>query len=119
MAESNVDMNTQLFVGLISSLSSQAYMQMGKLKNPVTDKIERDLQGASLSIDIISMLKEKSAGNLSDEEQHYIDHTLKELRLNFVAEKDKPEPAQDQESPASDGGEDKAGVDKADEKPSS
>lgn len=91
MAESKVDMHTQLFVGLISSLSSQAYMQMGKLKNPITDKIERDLQGASLSIDIISMLKEKSQGNLSDEEQHFIDHTLKELRLNFVAEKDKLE----------------------------
>ncbi len=95
MTESNVDMNTQLFVGLISSLSSQAYMQMGKLKNPMTDKIERDLQGASLSIDIISMLKEKSSGNLSKEEEHFIDHTLQELRLNYVSEKDKPEPAEE------------------------
>ncbi len=104
MAESKVDMHTQLFVGLISSLSSQAYMQMGKLKNPITDKIERDLQGASLSIDIIAMLKEKSKGNLSDEEQHFIDHTLKELRLNFVAEKDKPESSdQNRESPETEG----------------
>ena len=92
MTEQQLDKNSQLFVGLISSLTSQAYIQLGKLKNPMTDKIERDLDGASLSIDIIAMLKEKSDGNLSPDESTFLERTLHELRLNYVSEKEKPEP---------------------------
>lgn len=95
MTEQHLDKNSQLLVGLISSLTSQAYIQLGKLKNPMTDKIERDLDGASLSIDIISMLKAKTEGNLSDDEAHFVEHTLNELRMNYVGEKNKPEPEPD------------------------
>ena len=96
MSEQQIDKNSQLFFGLISSLSSQAYMQLGKLKNPMTDKIERDLEGASLSIDMIAMLKEKSEGNLSPDESTFVERTLHELRMNFVSEQEKPEPETEQ-----------------------
>lgn len=62
---------------------------MGKLKNPATDKIERDLDQAKQSIDILEMLKVKTQGNLSPELSTMLDKFLTDLRLNFVDEKNK------------------------------
>ena len=70
-------------------------MQMGKIKNPMTDKIERDLDGASMSIDMITMMKAKTEGNLSDEENNFVEQTLRDLQMNFVSEKNKPEPKEE------------------------
>tara|TARA_B100000214_G_C23891762_1_gene592134 strand:+ start:655 stop:969 length:315 start_codon:yes stop_codon:yes gene_type:complete len=80
--------NTQLFMGLCSSLVTQAWMQLGKIKNPMTDKIDIDLEAASLTIDMIAMLKDKTKGNISDEETKIIDQSINELRMNFIASKD-------------------------------
>ena len=60
--------NNELFITLISSLSSQAWIQLGKMKNPVTDKIEKNLEAASMSIDMLSMLHEKTKNNLEEYE---------------------------------------------------
>tara|TARA_B110000116_G_C16381871_1_gene378947 strand:- start:75 stop:383 length:309 start_codon:yes stop_codon:yes gene_type:complete len=80
--------NTQLFMGLCSSLVTQAWMQLGKIKNPMTDKVETDLNAASLTIDMLGMLKDKTKGNISDEESKIIDQSINELRMNFIASKD-------------------------------
>ena len=60
----------QLFITLISSLSSQAWIQMGKIKNPVTDKLEKNLDAASMSIDMLSMIQEKTKNNLDEYESN-------------------------------------------------
>ena len=57
--------NMQLFMGLCTSLITQAWMQLGKIKNPVTDKAEINLDAASLTIDMLSMLKEKTKGKIN------------------------------------------------------
>lgn len=62
---------------------------MGKLKNPATDRIERDLDQAKQSIDILEMLKVKTQGNLSADMSAMLDKFLTDLRLNFVDEKNK------------------------------
>ena len=80
--------NTQLFMGLCSSLVTQAWMQLGKIKNPMTDKIEIDLDAASLTIDMLSMLKDKTEGNISDDESKIIDQSINELRINYISSKD-------------------------------
>ena len=80
---------TMLFAQLISSLHGAAMMQMGKMKNPQTGNMERNLEQAELTIDMIDMLKEKSKGNLSAEEQRFIDTVLNEVKINFVDEKNK------------------------------
>ena len=90
----NNEKNTHLFAGLVSSIASQAWMQLGKIKNPMTDKIERDLAGASMSIDMLDMLKHISNGNLNEQEVKFIDQSLHDLRMNYVVEsnkKDEPE----------------------------
>ena len=65
--------NTQLFMGLCTSLVTQTWMQLGKIKNPMTDKIEINLDAASLTIDMLWMLKEKTKGNVGDDETKILD----------------------------------------------
>ena len=81
------------FYQLILSLHGGAMQQMGKVASPVSGKIERDLAQAQATIDLLDMLKHKTKGNLSSEEQKLVDHVLYELRLNYVDEvkKDKAE----------------------------
>jgi hypothetical protein len=76
----------ELFLGLVHSFQSAAMQQMGKVPNPFTDKIERDMMQARLSIDMLEMLEERTAGNLTGEEARFLKHVLTELRLNYVAE---------------------------------
>ena len=83
------DRNSQLFFSLVAMFQTAAMQQMGKLINPVTGKIERDLEQARFSIDILGMLQEKTKGNLTDEERRFLDHVLFELRLNYVDELEK------------------------------
>lgn len=84
------DKNTELFISLISSFQMQAMMHLGKLKNPVSEKVERDLDAAQMMIDMIDMIKEKTKGNISDDETKFIDQIIAMLKLNFVEEKNKP-----------------------------
>ncbi|HTX99407.1 MAG TPA: DUF1844 domain-containing protein [Bacteroidota bacterium] len=82
-----------LFMQLVFSLHSATMQQLGKVKNPLSDKIERDLQGAQASIDMLDMIREKTKGNLTDDEERFLSQILHELRLNYVDEAGKPEPS--------------------------
>ena len=83
--------NMQLFMGLCTSLVTQAWMQLGKIKNPMTDKIEADINAASLTIDMLGMLKNKTQGNISDEEAKILDQSISELKMNYIMSKEKAE----------------------------
>ncbi len=87
--EHRVFLREAQFLQLVSMFQVAALQQMGKLANPVTNQIERDLQQAKASIDIVEMLQEKTKGNLSDRETEYVDKVLFELRMNYVDEADK------------------------------
>lgn len=84
----NEDQQQQLlFVMLIQQHQQIAMMGMGKIKNPATDKIERDLKSAKYAIDTLRMLERFTKGNLPDELQQYLNQTLTNLRLNYADEK--------------------------------
>ena len=83
-----------LFLGLIHSFQAAAMQQMGKIMNPYTQKVERDLTQARLSIDMLEMLQERTSGNLTGEESRFLTHVLTELRLNYVAEVDEDKKAE-------------------------
>ena len=87
----NTDKFDPLFINLVLTLHNAAMLQMGKLKNPASDKIERDMSQAETSIDMLDMLKKKSEGNLTDEENSILSRTLNELKMNFMDEKAKDE----------------------------
>lgn len=75
-----------LFMMLIQQHEQIAMMGMGKLKNPATDKIEKDLSSAKYAIDTLRMLQQYTEGNLSDELKSFLTQTLSTLQLNYVDE---------------------------------
>jgi hypothetical protein len=83
---SEEELTKRQFIGFISLMANSAMQQLGKLANPFTGKTERHLEGAKATIDMITMLKAKTKGNLSPEEQQVIDTNLANLQLNYVDE---------------------------------
>jgi hypothetical protein len=83
-----------LFIQLISSLQAGALQQMGKVKNPATDTIERNLEQAEFTIDMLDMLREKTHGNNTPEEERFLTTLVAELKLNYVDEKAKDQKSQ-------------------------
>jgi hypothetical protein len=81
-----VEKNEMMFIQLVSMFQAAALQQMGKMKNPVTDKIERNMEQAQLSIDLIDMLKGKTKGNRSSDEEKFLSSVLQDLKLNYVDE---------------------------------
>jgi hypothetical protein len=81
--------NDELFIQLILIFHQNAMMAMGKLKNPMTDKVEKDLTQAKQSIDMLEMIREKTANNLTNELSRALDQALTDLRLNYVDESNK------------------------------
>lgn len=71
------------FSSFILSLANTALFQLGLIKGPETG-IEKDLQGARQTIDIIALLEEKTRGNLTDQEQKIVSEALYQLRMAFV-----------------------------------
>jgi hypothetical protein len=74
---------------LVYSFQVQGMMGMGKIKNPVTDKTEVDLDASRMAIDMLDMLSEISKGNISDDENKFLQDTLRDLKLNFIEEQNK------------------------------
>ncbi len=72
------------FSTLVMSFATTAMMSLGKIPDPQTGKTMKDLALAKQNIDIISILEEKTKGNLSQEEQSLVKNVLYELRLAFV-----------------------------------
>jgi hypothetical protein len=85
------DQETSLFLSLVLSLEMAAMQQMGKLLNPLTGKMERDLNQARSTIDLLNALKVRTQGNLSPDEERVFAQVLTELQLNFVDESEKGE----------------------------
>lgn len=72
------------FKSLMGVLASQAIMSLGALGDPKTGRVVIDLEGARFSIELLSVLEEKTKGNLTDEEAKEIAQVLAELRNRFV-----------------------------------
>ena len=72
------------FNSLIFSLSSSALLHLGEIADPQTGAKNKDLGLAKHTIDTIAMLKEKTAGNLDEEEAKFIEAILTDLRWRYV-----------------------------------
>jgi len=72
------------FSTFVLSLSSSVLMNLGLVENPVTGKTEKEPHVARQTIDLLALLKDKTTGNLSEEEGKLLDNVLHELRLWYV-----------------------------------
>ncbi len=72
------------FSTFILSLSTSALVHLGELPDPVTNQKGSNLQLAQQTIGVIELLKEKTRGNLTEEEAKLIDTVLYDLRVKYV-----------------------------------
>ena len=73
------------FPSYLLSYYTQGLVLLGEVPNPYTNKKEEDVEAARHTIDILSMLEQKTKGNLSTEEQQLLETVLYELRMKFMA----------------------------------
>ena len=74
------------FSTFVLSLASSAMLHLGKVPDPSGQTVPPTLALAKQSIDMLSMLKEKTVGNLTDEERQLLDRVLHDVRLAYVEE---------------------------------
>jgi hypothetical protein len=75
------------FPTFILSLNASALMHLGAIEDPETGRPSKNLPMAKQTIDILSMLEEKTRGNLSKEEENMLKNILYDLRIAYVREK--------------------------------
>ena len=75
------------FATFVASLNASALLQLGAIEDPTTGTKNKNLPMAKQTIDILSMMQEKTAGNLSQEEENLLKNILYDLRLMYVKEK--------------------------------
>lgn len=73
------------FSAFVLSLATTAMSHLGEVPDPATGKNQVNLEEAKQIIDILCMLKDKTKGNLSEEESRMIEHFLYELRMNYLS----------------------------------
>jgi len=74
-----VDFSTFIF-----SLFSSALIQLGDMADPLTGAMDPNLTAAKQTIDIIDIIREKTAGNLSDEESKLLENASAELKWKYL-----------------------------------
>ena len=75
------------FATFVVSLNASALLHLGAIEDPNTGQTEKDLPMAKQTIDILSMLEEKTAGNLTKDEENLLKNILYDLRIIYVKEK--------------------------------
>lgn len=80
----------ELFIKLLLMLRAGALSQLGIIENPATKQKEIKFDIARETIDMLDVIAEKMAGNLSDMENEMLNNLITELHLTYVkVEKDK------------------------------
>ncbi len=72
------------FSSFLLSMHAQTLINLGEVENPLTSNKSIDLESAKQGIDIISMLKEKTKGNLSETESALLENILYDLRVKYI-----------------------------------
>ena len=101
MKNSETEKDHLLFSQLVITFYNSAWQGLGKVMNPATNQVERNLEIARNSIDILDMPKRRTAGNLQPDEESLIDQALYQLKMNYVEEleaekKDQTEPSSEE-----------------------
>ncbi|MFH0877502.1 MAG: DUF1844 domain-containing protein [Candidatus Omnitrophota bacterium] len=73
------------FKFFLTTLGMQAWISLGVLPNPMTQKPEENLNQAKFIIDTLDILKTKTTGNLDKEEAELLEQLLYELRMAYVS----------------------------------
>jgi len=73
------------FSTFIMSLTSSAFYHLGDMPDPSTGKKEVNLPAVQQTIDMLTMLREKTKGNLKEDEKKLLEQLIYELQVKYVA----------------------------------
>lgn len=71
---------------LVMQTQQIAMMTMGKIKNPVSDAFDKNLEYSKLSIDAIVALSQDTKSNFSLYEEKYLTETVTQLKIFYTKE---------------------------------
>jgi len=74
------------FEFLAHTLFTQALMALGRIPNPITKQAHRNLPTARHFIDTLTMLEQKTAGNLTEDERRMLEEIQHQLRMMYMNE---------------------------------
>ena len=89
MTDSNPSREAALFLQLVLGMQQAAMMAMGKLMNPMSGKLEKNLEQAKNAIDTLGALESRTRGNLEPDEQRVLTQVLTDLRMTYLDEQKK------------------------------
>ena len=72
------------FLNYLSSLAFQAMVFLGEIPNPITNQTEKNLHQAKFIIDTLALLREKTKGNLTKEEEDLLNGSVYQLQMRYV-----------------------------------
>jgi hypothetical protein len=72
------------FASFVFSLSTSALVQLGEIQDPMTKQFSKHFALAKQTIDLIAMLRDKTKGNLTPDEERLIETILYDLRMRYV-----------------------------------
>jgi len=84
MAKNDADFFEAGFTTLVLTLSSSAWVGLGKIADPISGETKKDFPGAKFAIDTLVMLREKTRGNLTPDEEKILNSTVAELQANYA-----------------------------------
>ena len=93
-----LDKDENLFSYVVDTFRSSANISLGKIKNPVTKKIDVNLVQAEYYLDVLSMLQKKTKNNLTEYEEQMLINIVSELKMNFIEIKQSIEDINDSSS---------------------
>ena len=73
------------FTMLVNAMAQPALLYLGEIPHPATGQPTLDLEGARLQIDMLDLLRVKSRGNLTPQEESLLESVLYQLRMRYVA----------------------------------
>lgn len=84
MTETTPSHQAALFLQLILGLQQSGMMSLGKLMNPISRKIETNLEVARDTIETLAALEARTKGNLEPDEERVLRQVLTDMRMNYV-----------------------------------
>lgn len=83
-SDDSMTMPRVTFSTFVLSLASSALAQLGEVPNPETGQLEENLELARHTIDVLTMLRDKTTACLDDEEKRLLEGLLYEVRMKYV-----------------------------------
>ena len=84
MTKTFLSKDENLFSYVVQTFKSSALISLGKTRNPMTKKVDINLEQAKYYLDIIAMLQKKTKNNLSEYEKQMLTNNLSEVKMSLI-----------------------------------